>query len=107
MATVAEVEAARATAGARYLSAVEELRDALIDLAAYDEALSNAGLRPSSTTHHWAMCSFSGNPDEVRLSLAHPQFAPDVKGAGTSLKDGWVEAIKARADEIASSVTVG
>jgi hypothetical protein len=67
MSTIPQLIIARATAGARYVAAVIELRAAFTDLSAIDR-LCNAP-------------SFGPPPDVI--PLRHPTYAPDVGGSFT------------------------
>lgn len=70
--TLEQLESARATAGTAYASAVTQFHDALIELAAIDQALDSA------TGNSGSIRSFGPLPDPI--SFRHPKFAPDVNG---------------------------
>ena len=95
MTTIAEFIESRRAAGSRFALAVDELRDAMIELYAYDIATANSGVavpanaQPSGT--------FGKDIDRVRDALEHPDFMPQV---GFS----WSDASRHRADQIVRKV---
>lgn len=75
MATLTELMASRASAGARYAAAVTELQEAFIDLAAHDQEVSRMGGNNS------VVGAFNINSTELRTPqnmLWHSEFAPDA-----------------------------
>jgi hypothetical protein len=95
--TLAELLAARATAGADYAAAVTALRAAIVELAAIDRALEsgNSGLsgalRPVQTFNEL------GDTGGWARLLRHPVYA----AAGIT---PMVEAVVARADELGAAL---
>lgn len=70
---IAELEAARTSAGVRYAAAVAELQSALVDLEAIDRTLvckNHAGLEG----HHY---QFRRLPQTL-ADLEHPEFVPEL-----------------------------
>jgi len=78
--TMAGLLTQRATAGARYTAAVQELHDAFIDLAALDKvdlALAYKGVAGHSQVPVRTYASF---PETLPENLIHPIFAPRASG---------------------------
>ena len=67
---VADLIAKRENAGGRYQAALQEFREAFVDLAAIDGALTG------KTTEE--IRSFGEFPDPIKFR--HPVYAPDVDG---------------------------
>lgn len=80
---IEELKSARATTGANYASAVQQLHDALVELAALDRLLGVA--------------SFGPLPDPVQFR--HPIYAPNVSGH-------WQTDIADRVEQINRAGTV-
>jgi hypothetical protein len=77
MTALTDMIAARATAGTRYLAAVQELRAAYVDLAAIDRALDNRNLGIQDAAQ-LPVRTFNGAVQEgVPFSLRHPIYAAD------------------------------
>ena len=94
MATVEDLKAQRAAAGARYAAAVAELHDAFVDLAALDRALSNArALGEEQRTF------FGGLGADFQSVLRHPVYAP-VIGLGRN----WNDAIREQTETYLASL---
>lgn len=74
MSTTAELVTHRATAGARYLAAVVELRAAFGDLAAIERLLMNARVA------YGTVATFGG-PQPDPIPLRHPQYLPNLGGS--------------------------
>jgi hypothetical protein len=103
MASISEILADRTAAGERYAEAVEELRQAFIDLAAHDRVFANArvfegeDIPGSSDLHYHAKLSFTGDPNALKAGLRHPEFMSNEVGGD------WAEEISTRFNEITSS----
>jgi hypothetical protein len=83
MTTAAQFLSARATAGARYEAALEELYAAYVDLAALDEPVMNANVARFHTTfpvRTFVQDPFVGTP----LTLRHPTYPSSVSSASWS-----------------------
>ena len=66
----------RQAAGARYAAALTELRAAMVDLLAIDNALRNRHVGAP----HIEIRSFSGEQNDIPTGMRHPDFAPDTMG---------------------------
>lgn len=73
MTTTAEFKTKRDTAGARYATALAELKAAYIDLSALDRTLANRNVDPDGDIFQ---SFYSGGVEQVRASLTHPTYAP-------------------------------
>ena len=94
----------RATAGARYAAAVEELAEAYIDLLARDLALANANIADTVPADR-SRRTFPRDGFEALLrELRHGEFAPIVEGDGTTAGGDWDALVKARIAEIRASI---
>jgi hypothetical protein len=87
---IADLQAAREAAGARFKAAAEELHWAFIDLAALDRALANANVANEEL-------QTLGHPPDL-WSLAHPKYAP-YKPAN------WHDEIHAMRDRYVAAAT--
>lgn len=94
MASLAQLQTYRTTAGARYLAAVEELRSAYIELNSLELALANANIGGSAYVP--SLMHFRGDADGIPTEFQHPTFAPGFRG-------GMVEESKAAFDLIAAA----
>lgn len=72
MATLSQLTAQRAAAGARYTAAIAELHAALVDLAALDDLLNNSNVSPGTPP----VPTFHEVPDVLPWPLSHPVYAP-------------------------------
>jgi hypothetical protein len=70
--TVAQLLAARTTAGARYVAAVAELHAAFVDLAAIEGALANGNVDYSEDVITFGPAL----PQNISNLFAHPIYAP-------------------------------
>lgn len=94
----------RASAGARYAAAVEELAEAYIDLLAHDLALGSANLSGTVPADR-ARPTFPRDGFERLLrELRHGEFAPIVEGDGTTAGGDWDALVTARIAEIRASI---
>ncbi|WP_095203215.1 hypothetical protein [Mesorhizobium carmichaelinearum] len=84
-----ELLESHAEAGRRYVSALTELEDAFITLAAHDRALENQNVPVGPTP----VRGFFGHPDSRPWPLRHAEFAPD---GGLN----WQDASKTRGNAI-------
>lgn len=73
MATISEITASRATAGARYAAAITELQAAYADLAGIDAALNNASL---AGRNGGPVPTFRGDADRIPWEFRHPVYSP-------------------------------
>ncbi|GAB5426960.1 MAG: hypothetical protein Devi2KO_04190 [Devosia indica] len=73
MASLAQLQSYRATAGARYLAAIVELRAAYVELSGLEGALINANVGGLSDG---ALQRFRGDADGIPEQLQHPIYAP-------------------------------
>jgi len=87
MATIPEIKAARAVAGAAYAAAAKAYLDAWAELHGYDQALCNAAL-----AQHRPL-GFAGSPQP----LPHGEFLTQ------SIHGGLIDRAKTRAAEIVAS----
>ncbi|WP_439925585.1 hypothetical protein [Nitrobacter sp. JJSN] len=82
MTTKSAMLASRATAGARYLAAITELRSAYIDLAALEGALRNKNFGVGDTDAGiGASAGFNGRLPEIPLAMRHATYASSALGA--------------------------
>lgn len=95
MTTIPEFIECRKVAGARFALAVDELREAIIDLYAYDIASANGGVAVPGSAR--ATGTFGKDIDRVRDALSHPDFLDPL---GLS----WSEAARQRAEQIVRRV---
>ncbi len=89
------IKEARSAAGARYAAAINELSNALVELAALDRAITNLNIIARGDGESDARISHQ-MPRFVPDELRHPEFAP---GAGRDLH----EAARARCERIIAS----
>mgnify|MGYP003383072392 CR=1 FL=1 len=89
--TLDEMKQARTAAGVRYAAAVDELKSALIDLAALDRALNNDNVNPSTERPR----SFGHLPINLG-EFAHSEFAPGPIGGD------WRDEVRTAADVLVS-----
>ncbi len=89
--TFSELKSARATAGVAYQSAVQQLRDAYIELAALDAALANGNVG-----HGEVVRTFGRLPQNVD-GFMHAEFAPIYPAID------WRDLIAARRDQLLKS----
>ncbi|MDP3553087.1 hypothetical protein [Methylocystis sp.] len=92
---LAELQAARAPAGARYAAAIAELRSALVDLEAIDQALICKNV---SVLERNPLYRFRELPRTL-AGLEHPEFAPLLR---TSLREEIGAATRAYVEGLTS-----
>jgi hypothetical protein len=90
MASLAQLDAYKATSGARYLAAIVELRAAYIELAALESALANANV--GGKNDYVALQRFRGDANSIPIELQHPIYAPGNRS-------GIVDEVKAAAEQ--------
>lgn len=87
MATITEIKAARALAGAAYAAAAQAYADAWVELHGYDQALCNAALTQPRPL------GFAGAPQP----LPHGEYLPKF------IHGGLIDRAKTRAAQIIAS----
>lgn len=90
--TLDKLKQARAAAGVRYGVAINELKSALVDLAAHDRALDNSVVNPSGER---PIRTFGHLPMNLG-EFAHAEFAPGPMGGD------WREEVRDAADALVS-----
>lgn len=91
MASLAQLQSYRATAGARYLAAIVELRAAYVELASLEAGLSNRNI--GGTGYVAALTTFRGDLDAIPPEMQHPIYAPGARA-------GMVQEVRSGLDAI-------
>jgi hypothetical protein len=102
MATLSDLQTARASAGAAYVSALAAFKAAWTTLAAYDAVLNNSGVRapgdlPVATFRQRDRLALIG----AHLNFAHNEFNP------AAFEDDWEPAVQAELASLLASFSPG
>jgi hypothetical protein len=89
--TLPELIAARLTAGANYVTALNDFRAALVELAALDQALCN-----QRVGYAVSLPTFGEFPDPIKMR--HPVYAPTFGGR-------FADDVSARTEQIMAGFT--